>query len=78
MLSRLFIQNVALIDKIEIEFNKGLNILTGETGAGKSIVIDSITAIIGGRFSKEIFAQEKKKLSLKHYSLAMIKIRLIF
>ncbi|MGE5473822.1 MAG: DNA repair protein RecN [Ignavibacteriales bacterium] len=54
MLARLLIQNVALIDKIEIEFGQGLNILTGETGAGKSIVIDAITAVIGGRISKDI------------------------
>jgi DNA repair protein RecN (Recombination protein N) len=61
MLVRLFIQNVALIDKVEVELGKGLNILTGETGAGKSIVIDSITAVIGGRFSKDIIRTGEEK-----------------
>lgn len=54
MLSRLHIENVALIDKLDIDFFDGLNILTGETGAGKSIVIDSITALIGGRISRNL------------------------
>ena len=42
MLERLYIKNVALIDEISVEFGEGLNILSGETGAGKSIIIDSI------------------------------------
>jgi DNA repair protein RecN (Recombination protein N) len=54
MLVQLEIQNVALIDKISIELGAGLNILTGETGAGKSIIIDSINAILGNRVSKDI------------------------
>ena len=49
MLSSLKIENVAVIEKAEILFGHGLNILTGETGAGKSIVIDSINAILGER-----------------------------
>jgi len=61
MLSRLLIQNVALIEKIELDLGTGLNILTGETGAGKSIVIDSITAIIGGRLSKDIIRTGEEK-----------------
>jgi len=61
MLSKLLIQNVALIDKVEINFGQGLNILTGETGAGKSIVIDSITAVIGGRISKDIIRNGEDK-----------------
>lgn len=61
MLTRIFIQNVALIDKLEVEFGAGLNILTGETGAGKSIVIDSITALIGGRLSKELIRSGEEK-----------------
>lgn len=54
MLRQLFIKNIALIDKIEIEFCEGLNIVTGETGAGKSIVIDSINAVLGSRLSKDL------------------------
>ena len=54
MLSDLRIENVAVIEKAEIAFEKGLNIMTGETGAGKSIVIDAINAILGERTSKDI------------------------
>jgi len=54
MLQQLEISNVALIDHVNIEFGKGLNILTGETGAGKSIIIDSINAVLGERFSKDL------------------------
>lgn len=54
MLRELNIENVAVIEKASIQFDKGLNILTGETGAGKSILIDSINAILGNRASKEI------------------------
>ena len=54
MLQTLEIQNFALIEKLTIDFESGLNILTGETGAGKSIIIDSINAVLGARLSKEI------------------------
>lgn len=54
MLQILHIENVAVIEKADIEFKAGLNIMTGETGAGKSIVIDSLGAILGGRTSKEL------------------------
>jgi DNA repair protein RecN (Recombination protein N) len=54
MLSTLYIENIAVIEKTEINFTKGLNALTGETGAGKSIIIDSINAVTGHRTSKEI------------------------
>lgn len=54
MLASLYIENIAVIEKTEIEFYPGLNILTGETGAGKSIVIDSINAVLGQRTSKDI------------------------
>ena len=47
MLSSLQIENVAVIQKANVHFEKGLNVLTGETGAGKSILIDSINAILG-------------------------------
>lgn len=61
MLLQLDIQNIALIDRIGIEPGKGLNILTGETGAGKSIIIDSINAILGERVSRELIRTGKEK-----------------
>ena len=54
MLSSLQIENVAVIQKTNVHFEKGLNVLTGETGAGKSILIDSINAILGNRTSKDL------------------------
>lgn len=54
MLSLLKIRNVALIDEIELEFGRGLNLLTGETGSGKSIIVDSLGALIGDRVSNDL------------------------
>ncbi len=54
MLKTLEIENIAVIEKAEVEFSNGLNVLTGETGAGKSIVVDSINAILGERTSREL------------------------
>ena len=54
MLKNLKIENVAVIEKAEAEFSSGLNVLTGETGAGKSILIDSINAILGNRTSRDL------------------------
>ncbi len=53
MLRELFIENFALIDRLRLEFGRGFNILTGETGAGKSIIIDSVSLLLGGRSSVE-------------------------
>ena len=61
MLQQLQIQNIAIIDKVEIELGEGLNVLTGETGAGKSIIIDSINAILGERLSKDLIRAGKDK-----------------
>ncbi|MBQ9514693.1 MAG: DNA repair protein RecN [Ruminococcus sp.] len=52
MLTNLYIENIAVIEKTNIDFTRGLNVLTGETGAGKSIVIDSINAVLGHRSSR--------------------------
>ena len=49
MLQTLYIENIAVIEKTSIDFKNGLNVLTGETGAGKSIIIDAINAIFGSR-----------------------------
>jgi len=65
MLLQLDIQNVAIIDRVSIELGKGLNILTGETGAGKSIIIDSINAILGERVSKELIRTGKDKARIE-------------
>lgn len=54
MLTTLYIENIAVIEKTSIDFSQGLNVLTGETGAGKSIIIDSINAIMGQRTSKQL------------------------
>lgn len=54
MLKSLHIENIAVIEKTDIEFNQGLSALTGETGAGKSIIIDSINAVLGERASKDL------------------------
>lgn len=61
MLDTLFIENIAVIEKTSIDFTQGFNVLTGETGAGKSIVIDSINAILGNRTSKELIRTGAKK-----------------
>ncbi len=54
MLSRLYIENIAVIEQVDCELNEGFNVLTGETGAGKSIIIDSINAVLGGRTSRDL------------------------
>ena len=54
MITNLHIKNIGIIEELEIELNKGMNALTGETGAGKSLIIDAINIICGGRFSKEM------------------------
>ena len=54
MLESLRIHNVALIEDITITFHNGMQVLTGETGAGKSIVVDSVNLILGGRAEKEM------------------------
>ena len=64
MLQHLEINNIALIDRISMELSRGLNILTGETGAGKSIIIDSINAILGGRLSKDFIRTGKEKATV--------------
>ncbi len=54
MLQELRIQNLAIIDKLEIDFSNGFNVMTGETGAGKSIIVDALELVLGGRASAEL------------------------
>ncbi len=61
MLSSLKIENIAVIEHAEINFSEGLNVLTGETGAGKSIIIDSINAVLGERTSRELIRTGAEK-----------------
>ena len=60
MISTLHIKNIGIIDEITIDFSKGFNILTGETGAGKTLIIDALGIIAGGRFSKEMIRKGQK------------------
>ena len=61
MLNELHIENIAVIEKADIEFSSGLNVLTGETGAGKSIIIDSISAVLGERVSRDLVRHGAEK-----------------
>ena len=61
MLQKLFIQNYAIIDEIEIEFSPKLNIITGETGAGKSILMGALSLILGGRADSSVLLNRDKK-----------------
>ena len=54
MITSLHIKNIGIIDDLTIDLNKGLNVLTGETGAGKTLIVDSLEIIAGGRFAKEM------------------------
>ncbi|MBT2214407.1 DNA repair protein RecN [Virgibacillus dakarensis] len=65
MLTELSIQDFAIIDKISITFNKGLTVLTGETGAGKSIIIDAVQLLAGGRGSVEFVRHDAKKAEIE-------------
>ncbi|MBU5636333.1 DNA repair protein RecN [Geomonas sp. Red69] len=65
MLRELQITNLAIIDKLHVEFSPGLNILTGETGAGKSIIIDAVNLILGGRGSADLIRSGAKEASVE-------------
>lgn len=67
MLSRLIINNIALIESLDIELNPGFNVLTGETGAGKSIIIDSVNLILGERGGKELISTGKPKARVEAF-----------
>ena len=60
MLTTLHIKNIGIIEDLSIDFQQGLNVLTGETGAGKTLIIDSLQMVSGGRFSKEMIRKGEK------------------
>src|SRR6476469_6848686 len=61
MLTLLHISNIALIDELNVEFDRGLNLLTGETGSGKSIIIDALGVLVGGRFTSDLLKTGAEK-----------------
>ena len=65
MLSLLHIENIAVIDRADISFDQGFNVLTGETGAGKSIVIDAISAILGERAYRDMIRTGSDSASVR-------------
>jgi DNA repair protein RecN (Recombination protein N) len=68
MLLSLRIQNFALIDQLELEFGAGLNVLTGETGAGKSIILDAIDVVLGGKVSSRLIRTGTERALVKPHS----------
>lgn len=65
MLENLVIENFAIIEKVDLQFNKGMSVLTGETGAGKSIIIDALTLLTGGRASSDMVRHGTRKATLQ-------------
>ena len=61
MINKLIIYNYAIIEQLELEFNKGFNIITGETGAGKSIILGALNLLLGHRFESVNFKNKSKK-----------------
>ena len=67
MLKRLFIANLAIIENIDVSFKEGFTVLTGETGAGKSLVIDSLSLLLGARASSELVRSGEESAQIKGY-----------
>jgi DNA repair protein RecN (Recombination protein N) len=65
MLQFLNISNIALIDDMQVEFESGLNLLTGETGSGKSIIVDALGVLIGGRFTSELLKTGAERAAIE-------------
>src|SRR5689334_21445650 len=65
MLTLLKIKNIALIDALEVEFGAGLNLLTGETGSGKSIIVDSLGALTGERVSADLIKEGEQSATIE-------------
>ncbi len=67
MLERLVIENIALIERLELDLSRGFTVLTGETGAGKSIIIDAVELVLGGRASRELISYGRQKARAEAY-----------
>lgn len=67
MLERLLIKNIALISSLDIELDAGFNVLTGETGAGKSIIVDSVNLVLGERANRELIAVNQQKARVEAF-----------
>ena len=67
MLERLIIRNIALIEHLDFELGAGLNVLTGETGAGKSIIVDSVNLILGERANRELISSGSQKARVEAF-----------
>ena len=65
MLSRLYIRNIALIQQADIEFDKGLNVLSGETGSGKSVILDSINFVLGSKADRTMIRYGEQEASVR-------------
>jgi DNA repair protein RecN (Recombination protein N) len=79
MLNRLVIQNYALIDNLDISFSKELNILTGETGAGKSIILGALSLILGQRAESKFFFNQQKKCVIEgHFHIPDFHLKAFF
>lgn len=79
MLTRLSIQNYALIDSLEIEFDKGLTIITGETGAGKSILLGGLSLILGQRIERRFFFNQERKCIIEgHFDVSGYQLETFF
>ena len=65
MLSKLLIKNVALIERAEIEFGGGLNVLSGETGAGKSVILDSVNFVLGAKADRSMIRHGETECLVK-------------
>ena len=65
LINTLHIKNFGIIDEICIDLNKGFNVLTGETGAGKTLIIDALNLLAGGRFSKEMIRNKEEEVLIE-------------
>ena len=77
MLVSLSVKNFAIIDNIQIEFNDNMSVLTGETGAGKSLIIDAIGLLFGNRASSDLIRFGESKGQLKVYLALLVRKLLI-
>jgi DNA repair protein RecN (Recombination protein N) len=79
MLQSIYIQNYALINELEIDFNKGLNIITGETGAGKSILLGALSLVLGQRADTSVLKDKSKKCFVEaHFQIKQYQIKDFF